>query len=327
MAAADAAVQAPPAYRSVLGNRGQASFLAALVAGGCTAYSLLSRGPNASAAPTDSPSRTRAFRHVTVVATTLWAVSTRLKDVSVVDILWAPMFSVIAKSYYDQTGGDNSRGSWLRRRLVLSMLAAWGTRLAVYLFLRNKIDAWTQGEDYRYRAMRRTFDRTLAKTFGGKEHYWWFSWIQVFMLQGGFAMIVSEPVRAVMQPVEQPKEMTALDWAGSALWFVGFVFEAVGDWQLTNFKEDPTNKGKVMSSGLWSLTRHPNYLGNAMMWWGIGIISQSVPGQQLALVGPAFMNYLLTNVSGVAMLEKAMKRKQGWSEYAQKTSSFLPSLK
>eukprot|EP01062_Namystynia_karyoxenos_P054369 TRINITY_DN446_c0_g1_i1.p1 TRINITY_DN446_c0_g1~~TRINITY_DN446_c0_g1_i1.p1 ORF type:complete len:353 (+),score=116.62 TRINITY_DN446_c0_g1_i1:76-1059(+) len=324
-AGAAAAAAAPPLYKLVFRHRGQASVAAAVVAACISARLLLARRGGRGSVRR-RPSRRLAARDLALTAVALWAVSVRLKDASINDIAWAMLFGIAGRSYYLSSGGDDAEGYWLRRRITLCMLATWGARLSSYLALRNKVDAKWHGEDFRYRAMRKTFDKKLSAVFGGSEHYWWFSLFQVFFFQGALAFVVSEPVRAIMEPAAQPQRLTALDWAGMALWAAGFIFEAGGDWQLTAFQEDASNKGKLLTSGLWSLTRHPNYLGNALMWWGIGLVAQNVAGQRLSAVGPLVMNYLLTNVSGVAMLERSLKRKQGWADYANKTSSFVPKV-
>jgi steroid 5-alpha reductase family enzyme len=111
------------------------------------------------------------------------------------------------------------------------------------------------------------------------------------------------------------------------VWAVGFLFEAIGDWQLARFKRDSSNTGKVMQTGLWSLTRHPNYFGNALLWWGIGIVAAETGSGVIGLIGPVVMTYLLLKVSGVPMLEHSMnKRRAGYAEYATRTSVFIPRL-
>lgn len=156
--------------------------------------------------------------------------------------------------------------------------------------------------------------------------FWWYSLFSVFLLQGLIAWIVAAPLLFVMarpDPVHGP----ALVAAGVVLWTIGFVFEALGDWQLARFKRDPANRGKLLTTGLWSLTRHPNYFGDAAMWWGLYLVAAAVPGGWASFFGPLLMSVLIRYVSGVAMLEKdQIEKRAEYAHYIRSTPAFFPRL-
>jgi steroid 5-alpha reductase family enzyme len=234
----------------------------------------------------------------------VWIVSLGVRDASIVDIVWGLGFVMIAAVGYVRADG------WAGRRgLVAVLTAVWGLRLALHLLARN----WGAGEDYRYQAMRRRWGSRFPVI----------SLVTVFALQGVLMWIVSLPVQAA-QVASSPDNITAVDVVGVALWIVGFYFEVVGDAQLRRFKADPANKGKVMDGGLWRYTRHPNYFGDATMWWGLGIIAVAT-GAWWSLVGPVVMTVFLLRVSGVPLLERRMARtRPGYEEYVRRTSAFVP---
>jgi steroid 5-alpha reductase family enzyme len=151
------------------------------------------------------------------------------------------------------------------------------------------------------------------------------SLVTVFGLQGALMFVVSLPV--MFGNSDSTPGVGPITVIGIMVWAVGFLFEAIGDWQLARFKRDSSNAGKVMQTGLWSLTRHPNYFGNALLWWGIGIVAAETGSGVIGFIGPVVMTYLLLKVSGVPMLEHSMnKRRAGYAEYATRTSVFIPRL-
>jgi steroid 5-alpha reductase family enzyme len=225
----------------------------------------------------------------------LWLVSLRQRDSSLIDLFWGPAFGVIAWL----TGPSHPRGF-----LVAGLVTAWGLRLGLYLAWRNL----GHGEDKRYTAMRQKHG----------AHWWWRSLFIVFGLQGVLAWVVSWPVRsALLAPFEGWRPSDAM---GTALVLIGVAFESLGDWQLARFKANPANRGRIMDQGLWRYTRHPNYFGDFVVWWGLGVIGWD----PLALVGPLVMSVLLIRVSGKALLEQGMKDRPGFAEYAARTSGFFP---
>jgi steroid 5-alpha reductase family enzyme len=242
---------------------------------------------------------------VTVVFMTLvWLLSLARHDASVVDPFWGLGFIVAAVSYFLFTDGFQGR-----RILVAVLVCLWGLRLGIYLAWRNR----GKGEDPRYRAMR-------AKR---PKSFWWFSYLQVFLLQALLLWIVAAPIAAAQGGAE-PTHFTALDFVGVAVWIVGFLFEVVGDAQLALFRRNPANKGKVLRTGLWRYTRHPNYFGEAVIWWGVWLIAAAAHGYW-SVYGPVVLTLLLLRVSGVTLLEKSLKEsKPGYAEYVSRTSAFIP---
>ncbi len=237
--------------------------------------------------------------------TALWGVSVAIRDASIVDIAWGASFVVVAWVTRFTADGDAAR-----QNLLVALTTIWGLRLAVYLARRNL----GHGEDPRYVSMRRR----------GGESWWWVSLFKVFWLQGALAWVVSLPVQLGQVPDEEGA-FVALAVVGTAVWALGLGFEAIGDHQLARFKADPANEGRIMDRGLWRYTRHPNYFGDACVWWGLGIIAASTPLGAVGLVGPALMTYLLVDVSGKALLERRMGRtRPGYADYVARTSGFLP---
>ncbi len=236
-----------------------------------------------------------------------WLVSLVLRNASIVDITWGLGFVVVA--WVSALRADAASGA---ASVMVAMVTVWGLRLGVYLFWRNH----GNGEDYRYVAMRRRW---------GKR-FWLISLATVFVLQGALMWIVSLPVQVAHVGDARDGALAGVALViGLALYAIGLLFEVVGDAQLARFKADPTNEGKVMRSGLWRYTRHPNYFGDACVWWGVGIVAQAVTGTWWALLGPLVMNILLLRVSGVALLERSLrKRKPDYAEYVRTTSAFVP---
>ncbi len=235
----------------------------------------------------------------------LWLVSLAVRDSSIVDIAWGPLILLIGVTYYLATAEPGSRA-----RLMVALVALWAVRLAVHIGARNL----GHGEDFRYAAWR--------KQYGAA---WWYrSYFKVFLLQGVIAWIVALPLYYAVTSAT-PVHFTILDQAGALVFAAGFLFESIGDEQLRRFKADPANKGRVMDTGLWRYTRHPNYFGEAVLWWGLGLIGAGTPGGWLGLIGPAIITFLLIRVSGVAMLEKTLKTtKPGYAEYIANTPAFFP---
>jgi len=242
---------------------------------------------------------------ILLMMTALWLISVRLKDASIVDSFWGPGFGVAALTYFFMSDG------WLTRKLLITALVlVWGGRLGWHIFRRNH----GKGEDYRYQQFRQYY---------GPERYWWVSFFQVFLLQGVLMWIISAPLMAA-QIGPQPETFIWLDFLGGMVWLIGFSFEVIGDWQLAQFKANPANKGQVMSTGLWRYTRHPNYFGDACVWWGHWLIACSIPFGWLTIFAPVLMTFLLMRVSGVSLLEQKMMQRPAYRAYAEKTSAFFP---
>lgn len=257
---------------------------------------------------TDPAIRDAAFQAALLILagmTILWLVSLRLRDVSIVDIFWGTGFAVLAVFYAATTDGFAPR-----RLLLAGLVVIWGARLSVHIFRRSI----GQPEDPRYAAWR----EARAGSF------WWRSFFTVFLLQGLLMWLISMPL-LVGQAAQVPARLTLLDGLGATVWLIGFLFESVGDAQLRRFKSDPANRGKVLQTGLWKYTRHPNYFGDAMVWWGLFLVALSVPGGAWTVFSPALMTFLLMRVSGVTLLERGLREsKPGYAEYVERTSAFFP---
>jgi len=236
----------------------------------------------------------------------LWLISLALKNSSIVDIFWGTGFVIINWIYF----GLISDGYLPRKLLICFLVTIWGLRLTLHILIRN----WGKPEDFRYQKWRREA--------GGK--WWWQSLLRVFLLQGLLMWIISVPLLAG-QLGAQPDHLTVVDFLGIALWAIGFYFESAGDLQLARFKSDPANKGKVMDKGVWRLSRHPNYFGDAAQWWGYYLIAASAGGWW-SIFSPILMTLFLLRVSGVALLEKTLETRPGYREYRERTSAFIPWL-
>ncbi len=197
----------------------------------------------------------------------------------------------------------------LRGLLISGLVLVWGIRLALHIHTRNS----GRGEDPRYRQWREEWGR-------------WFvlrSFLQVFMLQGLLLVLVSVPV--IYINAAPSTSISWLDGFGVAVWLTGFGFEAVGDLQLLRYKRNPSNKGKLMTTGLWRYTRHPNYFGEVTLWWGIWLIVSATPGGWMTIIGPLTITILILKVSGIPMLEKPYEERADFQEYKRRTSAFFPT--
>lgn len=232
----------------------------------------------------------------------LWLVSLATRDSSVVDIFWGFGFVVVVwVSFF-------SARTMSPRSLLISLLTSvWGLRLAGHLAWRNI----GKGEDYRYRAMREKYG----------SYFPLISLFVVFGLQGFIMWIVAFPIQAAHFGTSP---LGWIDLSGASVWTVGWLFESIGDWQLARFKAVPGNRGQVMDRGLWRYTRHPNYFGDFLVWWGLYLIAAAA-GAGWTVVSPILMSVLLIRVSGVALLESSLiEKRPGYKDYVARTSSFVP---
>jgi steroid 5-alpha reductase family enzyme len=233
----------------------------------------------------------------------LWLLSLALKNSSIVDIFWGPGFVLVAWVNYFMSPFISPA-----KLLMTILVTIWGLRLALHIGIRN----WGKPEDFRYVKWRQE----------NGTRWWWFSFFKVFVLQGVIMWIVSTPIISIIV-TDGIRPLSALAILGGLVWAYGFFFEAVGDWQLSRFIADPANKGKIMTTGVWKYTRHPNYFGDAAQWWGFYLIALSAGGWW-TIFSPLLMTLLLVRVSGVALLEKTMKKKSGYEEYMKRTNAFIP---
>jgi steroid 5-alpha reductase family enzyme len=237
-----------------------------------------------------------------------WLLSLRLRNVSIVDSLWSLMF--LAQAWIYALGASDGTALDARAWLLLALVSLWALRLSGYITWRNR----GHGEDRRYQAIRAR----------NEPHFALKSLYLVFLLQAVLAWIVSLPLLGAVRAHGVAGALGPLDLAGAALWLLGFVFEAGGDWQLARFKARAGSQGKVMDRGFWRLTRHPNYFGEFCIWWAFYLLALSA-GAWWSLPGPLLMSVLLLRVSGVTLLERDIgERRPQYAEYVRRTNAFFP---
>lgn len=238
--------------------------------------------------------------------TTVFVLALKMQDNSIVDIAYGLAFVLIGWSGFLAYGSAQPR-----QLLLLGLVSLWGLRLAGHIFLRKRGE---KGEDFRYRQWREEWGKTFV----------WRSFLQIFLLQGTIVYLVCLPVLLVMH--QAGGSLNWLDLLGVAIWLLGFCFEALGDWQLLQFKKNSGNRGKIIQQGLWRLTRHPNYFGEATLWWGIFLIALNAPFGWFALISPLLIDFLLLKVSGIPMLEAKYEGNLEFAAYKERTNAFFPWL-
>ena len=236
--------------------------------------------------------------------TAVWLLSLPLRDVSIVDPVWGLGFVVVAVTYAVADGSGD-----LRQWLVLILVGIWGLRLFAHLAVRK----WGTPEDRRYREMREKRPTVFPLR----------ALVTVFLLQAVLMWIISFPLFQAIRDGDPPA-LTPLDVIAVLVVAFGFFWEAVGDWQLTRFKRDPANEGEVLSSGLWRYTRHPNYFGDAVQWWGFTLLALATADGWWVLVSPIVITLLLMKFSGVGLLERHLSEKPGYEGYTRRTNAFFP---
>lgn len=240
---------------------------------------------------------------ILAIGLVVWLISLPLRDASIMDVCWGLGFVVLAWTSCLAAGSSNPR-CWF----LASLTTIWGLRLAGYLTWRK----CGQPEDHRYAAFRQRFG----------QHFWIISLFFVFGLQSVILWVVSWPLAAGAF-ARLPGNW--LDLVGATAWLVGVAFESIGDFQLARFKANPAHRGQVFDRGLWRYTRHPNYFGDFLVWWGLFLIAFAGGAPWWILISPIVMSVLLLRVSGVTLLEKSLaERTAGYRDYASRTSSFFP---
>ncbi len=233
-----------------------------------------------------------------------WIICTLRSNVTLVDSMWGLFFMLASMVYAHESSSISQRAG-----IVLALVAIWALRLSVYLTWRN----WGPHEDHRYIAIRKN----------NEPNFWIKSLYIVFGLQALLAWLISLPL---LGAIHATKAIIWVDFVGIAFWLLGFLWESIADWQLVQFKAQSGNKGKVMDTGLWRFSRHPNYFGEFCIWWGYGLIALSA-GAWWSIPAPLLMTMMLLKVSGVALLEKDIgERRPGYAEYIRCTNAFLPWL-
>jgi steroid 5-alpha reductase family enzyme len=236
--------------------------------------------------------------------TALWPLSLKLADVSIIDILWAPAFAVLAWACLLSTPLPGAR-AWIAAALA----TLWAIRLGSHVLFRR---LHLGHEDYRYAQMRRDRGPSFPVT----------SLVTIFWLQALLLWIISWPLQAA---AGSQNPLGLLDAAGTSLTVAGLVIEAVADAQLTRFRADPANRGLVLDSGLWSWSRHPNYFGDFALWWGFYLLGLAAGGPWWMLLGPVAMSALLIHFSGAGLMEDTIAaRRPGYAQYVSRTSLFIP---
>ena len=245
---------------------------------------------------------------ILVVMTALWRVAVRLGDVSFIDGVWPLGMLMLALATWPRAEGDPTRSI-----LLVGLCGIWALRLAWHLLRRWR----AHGADGRYVAILQAQERKKG---------WGFSrtaLLMVFLPQGVLAWLTALPVQ-LGQVAAQPA-VGVIGWIGAALALIGIVFETVGDAQLTAFRNDPARKGQVLDTGLWRYTRHPNYFGDACVWWGLYLIAAETGPGLWSIAGPLFLTFTLTRWSGIGLTEKAIhKSRPGYADYVKRTSAFIP---
>jgi steroid 5-alpha reductase family enzyme len=253
------------------------------------------------------------FGGLIAVILLLWGVATLIRDVSFIDAFWAFGMVLLAWGTWWQVGAEAPHA-----KLLLGLTSLWGLRLAIHLTIR-----WaSHGEDPRYK-------KILAHTMEKRKWGWAkTALLMVFLTQAPLLFITCLPAQiGIWASVGNGHGVGILGWIGAATALIGIAFESIGDAQLDAFRKDPANKGKVLDSGLWCYTRHPNYFGDALTWWGIWLVVADL-GWVAALasvIGPIFLTFTLTKWSGKALLEKGLhKTRPEYANYVKRTSGFIP---
>jgi steroid 5-alpha reductase family enzyme len=236
---------------------------------------------------------------------TLWyCIALYKKDNSIVDIAWGIGFLLLA--WY--TFAQSSQHGNLQIAVTL-LVTIWAIRLSYHIYKRNN----GKKEDPRYAAWRKSWKWVKTRSF-----------FQVFMLQGIILLVICYPVIFINSAPAQ--DLHLLAYTGIVVWLFGFIFESVGDWQLKQFLSQPKNKGKIMQSGLWHYTRHPNYFGESLMWWGMFLLCLSLANGWITIISPLLLTYLLLYVSGVPMAEQNFKGNKEFEAYKKRTNAFFPGF-
>lgn len=235
---------------------------------------------------------------------TMFIIAQLIKDNSIVDIGWGLGFVIIAFVSYFSTGGEHS----IRETLVLLLVSLWGIRLFLHLLVRSI----GRGEDFRYVNFRKQWGKNATVI----------AFFRVFMMQGAIMLLLSYPIILVHAKGAEGLDAGAI--IGLMLWIVGFLFQSIGDYQLERFKKQKKHKEEILKTGLWKYSRHPNYFGEAAMWWGIFLIVLGVQNGWTAFFSAAFINLLLLKVSGVPFLDKRYAGNAEYQLYKEETNLFIP---
>jgi steroid 5-alpha reductase family enzyme len=242
------------------------------------------------------------FVIIFIYATIWFGISVFKKRNDVADIAWGIGYIIVCGFLFIAYSASPVL------KLLYGLVTLWGLRLSLHIYLRNK----NKAEDFRYKAWREEWGK----------YFYLRSYLQVFVLQGIFLLIIISPV--IHAAVAETPQWNVFTWIGLIGWIIGFYFQALGDWQLVVFKLTPKNKGLIIQTGLWKYSRHPNYFGEILMWWSIFIITIPFGNSLFFIVGPLTITVLLVFVSGIPMLEKKYKGNPAFEEYKKRTSVLIP---
>lgn len=246
-----------------------------------------------------------AAETVMIFMLAVYLIAQLIKNNSIVDIGWGIGFILISITLLIRMplvdGVDE---------VISLMVTLWGLRLALHIYIRSR----GKGEDFRYAEWRRGWGKSAPIQ----------ALIKVFLFQGVLMLIFSAPILFAFASAND--KLGFLQFVGIGVFTIGFLFESVGDYQLIKFKNNTTNKGKIINTGLWKFTRHPNYFGEAFLWWGIFIVTIGVENWYFGIIGPILLNYSLVKFSGVPMLEKKYEGREDWEAYKKSTPAFIPII-
>ncbi len=237
----------------------------------------------------------------------LWSIGIVIRDSSIVDIFWGPGVGIAAV-----VGYFLAQGVYERRLLITALVVVWAVRLGLHIGIRNH-----GAEDPRYARLRKHIEDK-------GQSYALHSLTHVNLYQGLFMWLALAPI-VFAQVATEPAELGLLAYVGTTLWLIGFLFESVADWQLRRFRNDSANAGRILDTGLWRYSRHPNYFGEVCVWWGFFLIAAEVPYGWLTAYAPVMLTYTITGMMGKALLERRMSKKHpDFADYARRTSGFIP---
>lgn len=242
-----------------------------------------------------------ALTVIGIYMTAWFVVSHIIKRGDVADIAWGMGFIVLSWALYIKRPS-------VQLSLAVILVTIWGIRLTVHIFTRNR----KKSEDFRYRNWRESWGKWYPLR----------SFFQIFMLQGLLLVVVAAPLIALGS--DGKDDVGFINMLGLVLWATGLFIEAVGDFELSQFTKKPQNKGKIMQSGLWQYSRHPNYFGEVLLWWGVWLVAFGTSYSYIAIIGPLAIALLILKVSGVPMLEKKYKGNKQYEQYKKRTSMFIP---
>ncbi len=243
-----------------------------------------------------------------LVHATIWFfISLIQKRNDVADIGWGTGFIAVSGYFF------LTQPHTLISTLVYTLVTLWGIRLSAHIGLRS----WGKPEDFRYQKMRKDWGEKVI----------WMSYLRIYVFQGLFMLIISMPIIVAADnplPKESGSAISIISILGLVIWLIGFAFESIGDYQLMVFIKQKKNKDDIMQTGLWRYTRHPNYFGEVLIWWGLFLIVLPLENGLWSIVSPIVITFLLLKVSGIPMLEAKYKDNAAFQEYKQRTSAFFP---